>query len=294
MTDLRFHWVDAFSARPFAGNGCMVVHDAGGLDAETCMGLVRETSLTECTFLEASDVADVKVRYFLADREIGFAGHPTLASVLAWAEAAGRGEGEFMLETGAGLIPVRLAERDGRAEVTMRQNAPVFGVEADPTEVAAIYGLATQDIIGTPQVVSVGLGHTITVLRDIAALRRARVDYDRLHAFCARHPSPDGGPADPYLIAREGATPNGNTFARLFVESGTPVEDPFTGSATGEAAAYLWARGLVERPVYTAEQGHDLGRPGTARVRVLGEPSAIEGIEITGSGAILMRGTLAL
>ena len=57
-------WVDAFTDRPFGGNGCAVVHDAGTLSAATCMEFVRETSLVECTFLEPSDVADVRVRYY--------------------------------------------------------------------------------------------------------------------------------------------------------------------------------------------------------------------------------------
>ena len=76
-------WVDAFSDRAFGGNGCAVVHGAAGLDDATCMAFVRETSLVECTFLGPSDVADVRVRYFLASREIPFAGHPTVASVAA-------------------------------------------------------------------------------------------------------------------------------------------------------------------------------------------------------------------
>ena len=51
-------WVDAFAERPFGGNGCAVVHDGGVLDDETCKALVRETSLTECTFVGSSEVAD--------------------------------------------------------------------------------------------------------------------------------------------------------------------------------------------------------------------------------------------
>ncbi|MEL7116357.1 MAG: PhzF family phenazine biosynthesis protein, partial [Pseudomonadota bacterium] len=78
---LTFDWVDAFADAPFRGNGCAVVHDAGHLDVEACLAFTRETSLTECTFLEHSDVADIKIRYFVPTSEIPFAGHPTLASV---------------------------------------------------------------------------------------------------------------------------------------------------------------------------------------------------------------------
>ena len=80
---IAFDWVDAFSAAPFGGNGCAVLHDAAHLDADTCRNVVRETSLVECTFTGPSDVADIRVRFFLASREIPFAGHPTLATVAA-------------------------------------------------------------------------------------------------------------------------------------------------------------------------------------------------------------------
>ena len=46
------------------------------------MAYVRETSLVECTFTGSSDMADIRVRYFLANREIRFAGHPMIANDL--------------------------------------------------------------------------------------------------------------------------------------------------------------------------------------------------------------------
>jgi PhzF family phenazine biosynthesis protein len=73
-----------------------------------------------------------------------------------------------------------------------------------------------------------------------------------------------------------------------------PAEDPFTGSATGCMGAWLWARGLIERPDFIAEQGHWMGRPGAAAVRVLGPRDAIEGVEVAGRGVVLMEGTLRL
>ncbi len=71
-------------------------------------------------------------------------------------------------------------------------------------------------------------------------------------------------------------------------------EDPFTGSATGAAAAYLWSRGLLADPFYLAEQGHDMGRPGQARVEVLGPPDAITGVRVGGQAHVLMSGELRL
>lgn len=268
----------------------MVVHDAGSLDAETCLNLVRETSLTECTFLEPSDVADVKVRYFLADREAGFAGHPTIASVIAWLNETGQDLDCLTLETKSGLIPIEVDE--GRVSFSLSD--PQFGAQLEPTEVAQVFDLKADDIVGMPQIVSVGLGHTITMVRSLDALKRARFDRPKLQEFCHRFAEP--GLADapaPYLVALEGVE-RGDTFGRLFLEAGNNTEDAFTGSATAETAAYLWRHGLIKGREYVAEQGHWMGRPGHANVRITGDREAIEAVEVVGSGHILMRGELTL
>ncbi|MDH3265157.1 MAG: PhzF family phenazine biosynthesis protein [Paracoccaceae bacterium] len=284
-------WVDAFADRPFGGNGCAVVHDGGTLDDETCMALVRETSLTECTFVGASEAADWKVRYFLAGKEIPFAGHPTLATVASLAERGMVRGGRVVLETGAGAVPVEVGE-DGR--ITMTQKAPEFGEEVPGSIVADVVGLGPGDVVGMPQVVSTGLPFCITVLRDHAALRRARLDAQALTRFRAQFDRAPQEVMEPFLVTLQGATARGRTFARLLLDPPSPPEDPFTGSATGAMAAYLWARGLIDSPRFTAEQGHWTGRPGSAEVEVLGPRDAIAGVRVAGRAHVLIRGELRL
>lgn len=285
-----FDWVDAFSARAFGGNGCAVVHGGAELPEAVCTAYVRETSLVECTFTGPSQVADVRVRYFLASREIPFAGHPTIATVAALRDR-GLFEGDrITLETGAGLVPVTL---DGDL-IEMTQVAPEFGPFADPALVAAAVSLPVEAIVGRPQKVSTGLPFCITVLRDRAALEAARLDLGAL-AELGRALGADGiDMMEPFLVTLEGATPAGDTFSRLLMAPPSPPEDPFTGSATGAMASYLWRHGLIDKAAFTAEQGHGLGRPGQARVARVGAPDAIEGVRVAGEGFVLMRGTVDL
>ncbi|MDW4497094.1 PhzF family phenazine biosynthesis protein [Sulfitobacter sp. D35] len=288
--DFEFDWVDAFSDRAFGGNGCAVVHGGAGLDDATCMAYVRETSLVECTFTGPSEVADIRVRYFLASREIPSAGHPTVATVAAMRHRGLIGDGDLVLETGAGPVPVSVAGDS----VRMIQKAPEFGAEVPAGLVAAVGGLDTEAIIAPPQVVSTGLPFCITVLRDRDSLDRLQLETGALQAM-ARHLGQDRiDMMEPFWVTLDGATPGGDTFSRLLLAPPSPPEDPFTGSATGAMAAYLWARGLIERPEFVAEQGHGMGRPGRADVRVLGPRSAIEGVEVAGRGYVLMSGRLTL
>ena len=299
MTGYELDWVDAFTETPFGGNACAVVHDAAGLDVHTRMALVRETSLSECAYLVGSDVADFGARYYLADREIPMAGHPTIATVASLVHRGmvdlSSGHAAFTLEVGAGVLPIEVTARPGRAPlITMTQRAPEFGPDCDPAEIAALYGLSVRDIIGVPQVVSTGTPFCIAVLRDQEALGRARLDVDALKDWQARMDVPGAALMEPFLVTLEGATDEGDTFARLLLAPPMPPEDPFTGSATGCMAAYLWARGMIAAPRFVAEQGHWMGRPGRAEVEVLGPADAITGVRVAGPGLVLMQGVLRL
>lgn len=283
-------WVDAFTDAPFGGNGCAVVHGGAVLDADTAMRFVRETSLVECTFTGPSDVADVKVRYFLASREIPFAGHPTLATVAAL-RARGLVQSEHLtLETGAGLIPIRVT--DGMIEMT--QIAPEFGQHADPALVAKSVGLTPDDIISPPQTVSTGLPFIITVLRSQDALRRAKLNAEGLARLADNMGHRDTDIMEPFLVTLNGATDAGQTFSRLLLAPPNPSEDPFTGSATGAMAAYLWRYGLITTDSFVAEQGHDMGRPGQARVTRIGSVQDMQGVLVAGKAWRLMSGDLYL
>ncbi len=286
----EFDWVDAFTGEVFGGNGCAVVHGAADLPDAVCMAYVRETSLVECTFTGPSDVADFRVRYFLASREIPFAGHPTVATVAALRARGMIADGPVTLETAAGIIPVEV-QGD---RVTMTQNAPEFGAKVDPALVAAVGGIAATDIIHPPQIVSTGLPFCITLLKDRATLEKVALNVDALGTYAAAlgHDSTDI--MEPFWVCLEGATAQGDTFSRLLMAPPSPPEDPFTGSATGCMAAFLWAYDLIPARTFTAEQGHGLGRAGQAQVEVLGPKNAITGIKVSGRGARVMSGTVYL
>ena len=287
---LDFDWVDAFANAVFGGNGCAVVHGGAALPAAVCTAFVRETSLVECTFTGPSDTADLRVRYFLADREIPFAGHPTIATVAALRHRGLVRDDSLTLETGAGLVAVDI-EAD---MITMTQPPPLFGPRVPAEVVAAVGGLASSDIIGEPQVVSTGLPFCIVVLKGRAAMDTLKLDIEALARFRRHLGEAEDTPMEPFWVVLEGATDAGDTYARLLLAPPSPAEDPFTGSASGSMAAYLWAEGHLKGPSFIAEQGHGMGRPGKAHIEVMGPPDAIKGVRVAGRGQIVMTGQVHL
>jgi len=176
----------------------------------------------------------------------------------------------------------------------MTQKRPDFGREVPKDIVAAVGGLVAGDIVGQPRMVSTGLPFCITLVKDHETLRRVTLDLDALQRFRALE---GGGLADalePFWVTLDGATGAGRTFSRLLLAPPMPGEDPFTGSATGAMAAYLWAGEYLDKPRFVAEQGHWMGRPGQAKVEVLGPRHDILGVRVAGQGYVLMRGYLNL
>lgn len=283
----QFIWVDAFTEVRYGGNPCAVVFDADDISVDDRIAYTRETGLVECAFVVSSDKADFGARYYMPTGEILMAGHPTVATVTAMLDAGmiGPDVGSFTLEVGAGVIGIDvLPRKDAPALVTMTQLAPKFGQSYEAGEIAALYGLGAEDVIGVPQTVSTGTPFCITRLRAIEALRAARLDVDALRGMQERGIDF----MEPFLCVTD--TENGgDTFARLLLPPPFPPEDPFTGSATGCMAAYLFANNAIPRQ-FRAAQGHDIGRPGVAEVEVLGKPDAITGIRVGGAGVVVMRG----
>lgn len=293
-----FDWVDAFTTQPFGGNGCVVVYGAESLPLSARLALVKETSLAECAYLVASDVADFGARYYLADKEIPMAGHPTIATVASLVDRGlvdlSSGRASFTLEVGAGILPIDVVVGARGPLITMTQMAPKFGMSHDPGLIACIYGLAAADVVGQPQTVSTGTPFCITVLKNQDALKRAVLDVRRLNDFRRIDGDENADLMEPFLVTLGGATSEGDTFSRLLLAPPSLPEDPFTGSATGCMGAYLWRHGMIAEPKFTAEQGHWMGRPGHGYVEVLGPRDAMTGVKVGGQGCILMRGDLKI
>ena len=296
MPTYPYMLIDAFTDRPLSGNPCAVIFDADPLTAATMQAIAREMNLSETAFVRRSAVADVGARFFTPAEEIPLAGHPTLATIFGLVDsrrlALTGAATTFTLELPAGVITVAVQAQGGRVvQIVMSQLAPRFLALYDPAEVLPAFGLRLEDALpGAPiQTVSTGTPQLFIPLRDHAALRRARVDHAVYPALRAR-----GDFFSPHLFCLEGVTSSGHTFARHFgVPPDTP-EDPFTGSATGGMAAYLWHYGLITTPTFVAEQGHWMGRPGQATVEVVGTPDAITTVRVGGGAVVVVRGELTL
>lgn len=295
MPTYPFMQVDAFTERPLAGNPCAIIFNADDLSVDQMQAIAKEMNLSETAFVLKSAIADVRARYFTPAEEIPLAGHPTIATLHALVE---RGDlvlqGDYTkisLELQVGPVPIELYRGETAVRVVMNQKKPQFLATLTPDEVMPHFGLTAADSLpnALPQIVSTGTPQLMIPVRDFAALRRARLNNATYPAFRDR-----AGFFSPHLFCLQGITDQGDTFARHFGVPPDTMEDPFTGSATGGMAAYLWHHHLLKKPSFIAEQGHWMNRPGQAQVEVVGPPDDIETVKVGGTAVTVMIGQLTI
>jgi len=294
-----FYWINAFTGTRLEGNPCAVILEADEFPQELMLTVAKEMGLSETAFVRSSSVADFGARYFTPAEEIPLAGHPTLAVTRALIEdrrlpVTGAGKVRFTLELPAGVVEISVQAPGPAGEgqlILMTQRPPVFLQTYDPAEVARVFGLETSDLHGdpAPQTVSTGTPMLMVPVRTKAALRRARMDLDAYLAL-----KETGDFFSPHLFVLEGATSAGDTFARHFGVPPDTQEDAFTGSATGCMGAFLWAHRMIRERRFRAEQGHDMGHPGSGVVEIDGDPGQPERVRVGGEAVALVRGRIEL
>ena len=278
---LRYRICDVFTDRPLAGNALAVFTDADGLSTATLQALAREMNLSETAFVLRStdDAADARIRIFTPTMELPFAGHPTLGS--AFVLAMPLSNEEIRLETGRGIVRVRLTREDGRITFGwMTQPLPRLEPYTASTELLAALGVAGSSLPielydNGPHYVFVELGTP----EEVAALRP---DLGRLAAL---------GSTAFSIFARTGD----RWKCRVFAPGEGINEDPGTGAAAGPMAVHLARHGRIRfGDEVVIDQGVEIGRPSTLHARAVGSPERLERVEVGGSAVIIGRGELTL
>ena len=296
--------VDVFAKKPFGGNPLAVFHDAAGLTTREMQLLAKEMNLSETTFVlppTKSSGADAKVRIFTPDMEIPYAGHPTIGTFFVLAKdgklRVSEGKTTVKMEARAGVLPVEIHRSKGaiRKVVTI-QKKPEFGDEFNDIGLLA-EALSTSkkefDLRRMPpQTVSTGLPWLIVPLRSRKAVQEATVNPSAFKDVVARLP---GNIVDVYVTSLDPVDTRATAHSRgFFMASGSVLEDPATGSASGDLGAYLVHRGLVDakrRVRIVNEQGFEIGRPSRIEVEVdTSSDGAIEAVRVGGSVVEVMRG----
>ena len=277
MSQRTFTQLDVFTDTPLRGNPLAVVHDAQGLSDAQMQAFARWTNLSETTFLlpPTEPGADYRVRIFTPDRELPFAGHPTLGSCHAWLAAGGQAHSgdQVVQQCGVGRVRIR---RDGSrlafAAPPLRRSGPV-----EPEVIAQILRSLRipPGAIRASNWVDNGPGWVAVMLASRDEVLALQPDFIAMRGLELGVVAPWSGGDAQFEV-------------RAFVPSLGVPEDPVTGSLNAGLAQWLIGAGLAPER-YVASQGTALGRNGRVFVDKRGDS-----VWIGGDSVVVVSGQVSL
>jgi len=288
----HFYQLDVFTDKPFAGNPLAVVTDGDGISSRQMQAIAREMNLAETVFVQkpTGNRALARLRIFTTKRELPLAGHPVIGTWFLLAQLgvvpAQEGSVHILQQTGAGVLPVEIAFREGRpVRVAMTQKQAEFrAARIDRGALARALALGPRDFDPSLPIeyVYTGIFNLLVPLRRRSVLQKIESNPPALCRVLR-----DSGTMAYCFTAERGNT----VFARGMLpwEIG---EDPATGSAAGSLGAYLVHQGRLKLATpLEIHQGVEMYRPSRIRVEVLAQHGKLVP-RVSGTAVRIMEGLL--
>ena len=276
LKKIEYEVVNVFTRSGKNGNGLAVVSDPLGLSTERMQSIAKRLGYSETTFVlpppkVAPKAADYRIRIFTPEKELPFAGHPSIGTLFTLIRnGVLTKKKNYIQQVGKRLIPMRLA---GDGSIFMDQGKPKFGARPAVEQIASMLGLKSENVKGVPAVVSTGFPLMIVPLASYELLKKAKLRRGLYGEFAQRYT-----PAiRPFTIFR------GEVRCRMFAPLIGVPEDPATGSGAGPLASYILREGLLSSPKIDILQGVKPGGTSLLRAKIFRAGKEIVSVEVGGS-----------
>ena len=299
----KFYTLDVFTDTALQGNPLAVVIDSDGLDTSHMQAIAREFNLSETVFLQGPDnpINTARVRIFTVQRELPFAGHPTIGTAILLAElrapdVLSRGEVDVLLEETIGTISCAVWRRqDGTTQAKFALpkassrvgDAPSLHAMAEalslPVEALSVAGYE-------PAIWSAGNEFCCVPLANIAAVTAVKPNFAVWEHVFAN---------SVYVFTPHALEADNHYHARMFW-AGNGREDPATGSAvaafSGLVFDYLSRHHRLKdgTDFFGIEQGYAMGRKSRIQLGLEIAQGTLKTATIGGAAAFVSDGTLDL
>lgn len=259
--------VKAFTQDKEQGNPAGVILNADNLTDDQMIAIAKDLGFSESAFVQTSDKADYKVRFFSATQEVDLCGHATLATfhTLVANNLITFGNNQPVQktqETKAGILPVNCFP-DGL--IMMGQQNPQFTQpEIDKKRIAELLSLSEEDLLSYPiQSVSTGAAKLMVPIKSLDRLFAIKPDLNGITDYSNEKDTRGFYPFTPETIDN-----NADFHARMFNPLVGINEDPITGVAGGALACYLKQNDISKNESFVIEQGTLLGKSGKIMVDI--------------------------
>ena len=294
MERLTFYIVDVFAEKKYAGNQLAVVRGAKALSGAEMQRIAKEMNYSETTFVlsDRKQDGEYDVRIFTPEKEVPFAGHPTLGTAYVIQREIVKTPIEtIVLNLKCGQIPVTMKYKRKQVDVLwMKQMAPTFIQTFDSERICEVLSLnkASIDERFPIQEVSTGLPSIIVPLKTLDALKQARIARDKYFELVEKTQA-----KTILIFCPETYNQENDLNVRVFADYYGVPEDPATGSANGCLAGYLVKHRYFgeDRIDIRVEQGYEIGRPSLLLLKAESKEGKID-VFVGGKVVMIAKGEL--
>ncbi len=280
--------LNAFAKTEKGGNPAGVVLNSDGLSDEQMLAVAKKVGFSETAFVQKSDKADFRVKFFTPSGEVDLCGHATIATFYLLGNKQIIRPSKYKQETKAGILKIEILQ-DG--SVLMDQNPPQFFDKIDKKTIAESLNISAEVIVDDLpiQIVSTGLKDIFIPVKSLDQLTQIKPDFEKVKEISKKFDV-----IGYHLFALEtkfGTTAHCRNLAPLYDID----EEAATGTSSGALSCYLFKYGRISESQINDlifEQGYSMNRPSEikakldingeeiTRVRVGGIASNIKQIEV--------------
>lgn len=304
MPALAFVTLDVFTTTRFLGNPLAIVEIPTGhhVSTQQMQTIAREFNLSETVFLSESstgshNILEWRVRIFTTERELPFAGHPTIGAACYALGTLANNACRGRLLCSAGTITLDYNLPEARASIPHNVHVhteakislpEVYEIQPALMDCACLYPHSI-DVVSPVK----GMNFICIELPDLESLSciqtsgvnpKAKLDRDWDTGFIGSYF---------YVITSDKllAKERMNVRTRMI---GGALEDPATGSAACGLGAMLAMKLRWRRADFVIAQGVEIGRKSDIGVSITLKDSLdmVEKVELCGSSVKTMEGTV--
>jgi len=288
--EVKVYTLNSFTKNGKGGNPAGVVLEADALSEGNMKRIANKVGFSETAFVQKSNKADFKVRFFTPNAEVDLCGHATIATFFLLENSGVIHKGKYTQETKAGILDIDVM---GNGTVFMSQNPPQFFEEISKKEIAECLKISEEQLIPKlpAQIVSTGLREIMVPIKNLETLLSIEADFDKildlskkyrvvgLHVFS--------------LETKLGSTAQCRNFAPLY----DVPEESATGTATGALSSYLFKHHKITEEQannLVFEQGYSMNKPSEILAKLRIENNEIKGVQVGGTATITKEINLSI
>lgn len=236
--------VKSFSENPTAGNLAGVVANAQSLTEIDMQNIAAEVGACETAFILPSSRADVRIRWFTPNSEVGMCVHATIAALGVLKNRNELASSTISVETKNVILECQISGNNIFIKVPDYQKV---SSQIDISTILPILPIDAHKIIGEPGIIKIFADLELIIEVDsFETLRNLSPSQDRYSEICNTL-----GVTGISIFTKETLDSKNQIHTREFAPLYGYLEDPICGTAAGAICTYI-----NENKCIRVEQGH--------------------------------------